>query len=80
MSRVLLQYKERALSHQSEVERYTRTIQGLRELVALLNALTTDLEPIENLRNDVLKELNSALSEVDEVVKSLTRFGLRSSS
>ena len=79
-SRILPQYKERVLSHESQVERYTKTVQGLPELVALLNTLTTDLEPIENLRkdlSDVVSELNSALSEVDEVAKSLRMSAIR---
>ena len=70
-SRILPQYK---LSHESQVERYTKTVQGYPELVALLNTLSTDLEPIENLRKDlkdVVSELTSALSEVDEVANSL---------
>ena len=53
---------------------------GFTELVALLNTLTTDLEPIENLRkdlSDVVSELNSALSEVDEVAKSLRMSAIR---
>ena len=79
-SRILPQHKERVLSHESQVERYTKTVQGLPELVALLNTLTTDLEPIENLRkdlSDVVSELNSALSEVDEVAKSLRMSTIR---
>ena len=79
-SRILPQYKERVLSHQSQVERYTKTVQGLPELVALLSTLTTDLEPIENLRkdlSDVVSELNSALSEVEEVAKSLRMSSIR---
>ena len=62
------------------MERYTKTIQSLFELVALLNTLTTDLEPIENLRkdlSDVVSDLNSALSEVDEVAKSLRMSTIR---
>ena len=72
--RILPQYQQSALSHESEVERFTRTTQDYPELVPLMNALMNDLEPIENLRNDlsdVLKELNSALSEVEEVATSL---------
>ena len=75
-SRILPQYKERVLSHESQVERYTKTVQGYPELVALLNTLTTDLEPIEDL-SDVVSELNSALSEVDEVAKSLRMSAIR---
>ena len=79
-SRILPQYKERVLSHESQVERYTRTIQPLPELVALLNTLSTDLEPIDNLRKelgDVVSELASALSEVDEVANSLRTSTMR---
>ena len=79
-SRILPQYKERVLSHESQVERYTKTVQGYPELVALLNTLSTDLEPIENLRKDlkdVVSELTSALSEVDEVANSLRMSTMR---
>ena len=79
-SRILPQYKERVLSHESQVERYTRTVQPLPELVALLNTLSADLEPIENLRKDlgdVVSELASALSEVDEVANSLRMSTMR---
>ena len=55
-SRILPQYKERVLSHESQVERYTKTVQGLPELVALLNTLSTDLEPIEKDLKDVVSE------------------------